>query len=212
MILDLQQKECSNIEPVSPTHHLPGFLEALALAVERGLALPVVYNTNGYESDATLDLLEGIVDIYLPDLKYGSDEYAAKYSDASDYVETARCAILKMHSQVGNLVVDANGRATRGLILRHLILPGDISGTGETLAWVRENLPQTVTISLMAQYSPLHRSAEFPPLERKITVDEYDRIVDLAWDMGLENVFVQDFEAQDVGIPDFGEKMPFVWE
>jgi putative pyruvate formate lyase activating enzyme len=211
-ILDLQQKGCSNIEPVSPTHHLPGFLKALGLAMERGLDLPVVYNSNGYESPHILDLLEGIVDIYLPDLKYASDAHAAKYSDADDYVETARNAILKMHSQVGNLVVDMKGRAVRGLILRHLILPGNVSGADETLAWIRENLPRSVTISLMAQYSPLHRGTQVPPLDRNITVDEYDRIVDLAWDMGLENVFVQDFEAQEVGIPDFNEKSPFSWD
>jgi putative pyruvate formate lyase activating enzyme len=211
-LLDLQQTGCSNIEPVSSTHHLPGFLKALALAMERGLDLPVVYNTNGYESLHTLDLLEGVVDIYLPDLKYASDAHAMRYSDAADYVETARNAILRMHSQVGNLVVDVNGRAVRGFILRHLILPGNVSGADETLAWIRENLPRSVTISLMAQYSPLHRGAQVPPLDRNITVDEYDRIVDLAWDMGLENVFVQDFEAQEVGIPDFNEKSPFSWD
>jgi putative pyruvate formate lyase activating enzyme len=211
-ILDLQQKGCSNIEPVSPTHHLPGFLEALALAMERGLALPVVYNTNGYESPHTLDLLEGVVDIYLPDLKYASDAHAMRYSDAADYVETARNASLQMHSQVGNLVVDVKGRAVRGLILRHLILPGNVSGADETLAWIRENLPRSVTVSLMAQYSPLHRGPQVPPLDRNITVDEYDRIVDLAWDMGLENAFVQDFEAQESGIPDFNGKSPFSWD
>lgn len=211
-ILDLQQKGCSNIEPVSPTHHLPGFLDALALSVERGLVLPVVYNTNGYESQDTLDLLAGIVDVYLPDLKYASDAHSAKYSDANDYVETARSAILKMHAQVGNLVVDVNGRAVRGLIVRHLILPGDVSGSLETLAWIGKNLPRSVTISLMAQYSPLHRSPQFEPLDRKITVGEYDRIVDTAWDMGLENVFVQDFEAQETGIPDFNKNVPFTWD
>jgi putative pyruvate formate lyase activating enzyme len=211
-ILGLQQAGCSNIEPVSPAHHLPGFLEALALATERDLALPVVFNTNGYESPEALDLLDGIVDIYLPDLKYASTAQALKYSDAADYVETARNAVLKMHSQVGNLVVDLNGRAVRGLILRHLILPCDVSGTFETLTWIRDHLPQSVTISLMAQYAPLHRSAQFPPLDRKISVDEYDSVLDLAWNMGLENVFVQDFEAQDVGIPDFNEKVPFAWD
>ncbi len=211
-MLDLQQKGCSNIEPVSPTHHLPGFLEALSLAVERGLILPVVYNTNGYESPGTLDLLNSVVDVYLPDLKYASAAHAARYSDAPDYVQTARSAILKMHSHVGNLVVDVNGRAVRGLILRHLILPGDASGTPETLSWICENLPRSVTVSLMAQYSPLHESGQYPPLDRRISVEEYDRIVDLAWDMGLENAFVQDLEAQETGIPDFNEKVPFTWD
>jgi putative pyruvate formate lyase activating enzyme len=180
--------------------------------MERGLSLPVVYNTNGYETQGTLDLLDGVVDVYLPDLKYASDENALKYSDAANYVETARRAILTMHSQVGNLVTDTHGRAVRGLILRHLILPEDVSGTTETLWWIRENLPCSVTVSLMAQYSPLHRGAQFPALSKRISQEDYERAVDLAWDLGLENVFVQDMEAQEAGIPDFEKTAPFTWD
>jgi len=211
-MLDLKDRGCSNIEPVSPTHHLPGLLEALSLAMERGLDLPLVYNTNGYEASETLDLLDGIVDVYLPDLKYAADRYASQYSDAEGYVETARRAVLTMHGQVGNLVVDLNGRAIRGLILRHLILPANVSGTDETLVWIRKNLPRSVTISLMAQYGPLYKGPQFPPLDRKITLAEYDRVVDLAWDMGLENVFVQDLDSHELGVPDFGKTVPFDWD
>lgn len=211
MVLGLQQKGCSNIEPVSPSHHLPGLLEALALAADQGLDLPVVYNTNGYESVETLDLLDGIADIYLPDLKYASSGEAFTYSDAADYAETARKAILTMHDQVGNLVVDVRGRGVRGMILRHLVLPEDLSGTRETLLWVRDNLPRTITLSLMAQFSPLHRSREFPALNRRLSTAEYENAVDFAWELGFENVFVQDLDSQDHGIPDFQLDKPFNW-
>lgn len=211
-MLQLQEQGCWNLELVSPTHHLPGTLEALAMAVDRGLDIPVVYNTNGYEAPQTLDLLEGIVDVYLPDLKYASNEHASRLSDVADYVQTARAAIVKMHEQVGNLVLDLRGRAVKGLILRHLVLPGDLSGTRETLFWVHDALPSTVTISLMAQYSPMHRSAGFPPLNRTVAFEEYETAVDLAWELGFENVFVQDLESQTVGIPDFRRTGPFQWD
>ena len=211
-ILDLENRGCATIEPVSPTHHLPGLLKALAIAVERGMRLPVVYNTNGYEAMQTLELLDGIVDVYLPDLKYASNRNAMRYSDAADYVETARLAIMAMHRQVGNLVIDEQGMATRGLILRHLVLPGNLSETEDTLIWMRENLPLTVTLSLMAQYSPLHKSEHFPPLDRAITPEEYDRAVDIAWGAGFENVFVQEMDSRESGIPDFSLNKPFDWE
>jgi putative pyruvate formate lyase activating enzyme len=211
-MLDLQRAECSNIEAVSPSPHLPGLLEALALAVEKGLRLPLVYNTNGYETSETLDLLDGVVDVYVPDLKYSSAQAAEQYSGAGDYVPISRAAVLQMHSQVGNLVVDMYGVAVRGLIIRHLVLPGNVAGTEDTLAWIRDHLPQTVTISLMAQYAPLHRSAEFPPLERRISEQEYDQVVDMAWDMGFDNVFIQDMDSPLSGIPDFTEDKPFNWE
>jgi putative pyruvate formate lyase activating enzyme len=187
-------------------------LKAVAYAVEEGLDLPLVYNTNGYESVQTLELLDGIVDVYLPDLKYSSAQEALKYSDAADYVDRAREAILKMHTQAGDLVVDGQGRAARGLILRHLILPGDVSGTRQTLTWVRDNLPSTVTLSIMAQYAPLHRSGEFPLLNRTISSEEYDRAVDTAWDLGFENAFVQEMNSREICIPDFRLSEPFRWE
>lgn len=211
-ILELQVQGCCSIEPVSPSHHLPGLLEALAIAADRGMDLPVVYNTNGYETAETLDILDGIADVYLPDLKYASEEEAVKYSDAPNYVETARSAILKMYSQVGDLSLDDTGRAVRGLILRHLVLPGNLSGTRETLAWIRESLPHSITVSLMAQYTPLHGASQYPTLNRRITEEEYERVIDLAWDMGFENAFIQDLKSQESGIPDFRNERPFTWE
>ncbi len=211
-MLRLQKQGCATLEPVSPSHHLPGLLEALALAAEQGLEIPIVYNTNGYEAPETLGLLEGIVDVYLPDLKYADTLQALLYSDVGDYVQIARSAVLEMHSQVGNLVVDVHGTAVRGLILRHLILPNGAAGTEATLNWIRDNLPITVTLSLMAQYSPLHRTSEIPQLNGKLTPQEYEDAVDLAWSLGFQNVYVQDMDSSDAGIPDFTLENPFVWD
>jgi putative pyruvate formate lyase activating enzyme len=211
-IMDLQSAGCSNIEPVSPTHHLPGLLDALAIASERGLGRPVVYNTNGYETPEALEILDGIVDVFLPDLKYASDEEAMRYSDAAGYVGIARSAIIKMHSQVGDLLLDDDGRAIRGLIVRLLILPGNLSGTKKSLLWIRDNFSQSIAISIMAQYVPLHQASLDPLLNRTITEDEYDRVLDLAWDMGFENAFIQDLESQVSGIPDFLSEKPFQWD
>lgn len=211
-MLRLQRLGCSTLEPVSPSHHLPGFLDALALATDKGLDLPVVYNTNGYEGAETLELLDGVVDVYLPDIKYADPARARELSDAPDYVETARRAIRRMYRQVGDLVVDVRERGVRGIIIRHLILPSDAAGTDETLAWIADNFPETVTISLMAQFSPLHLSAAFPFLNRVLSSNEYERAIDRAWDLGLENVFVQEMESKDVGVPDFTKSNPFDWD
>jgi putative pyruvate formate lyase activating enzyme len=211
-MLRLQKLGCSNIEPVSPSHHLPGFLEALATAVERGLRLPVVYNTNGYETPETLALLDGIVDVYLPDMKYSDNDRALKYSNAADYCGVSRNAVKRMHEQVGDLVLDTQGKAVQGLLIRHLLLPDGLADTIETLLWIKENFPTTVTLSLMAQYKPVHSNAEFGELNRKLTVEEYDRAIDMAWDLGFENVFIQSLEASEIGVPDFSLREPFEWQ
>lgn len=210
--LKLQAAGCANIDMVSPGHHLPGALEALAIAVEEGLSLPVIYNTNAYEAPEALELLDGIVDVYLPDLKYASDTLAARYSDVTDYVAIARNAVLTMYRQVGDFVLDAHGRAQRGLIVRHLILPRNLVNTRETLKWLRANLPLTVPISLMSQFNPLHRSQEFPELDRCITEKEYDEMIDFAWELGLENVFIQEMDSPCIAVPDFTLQQPFRWD
>jgi putative pyruvate formate lyase activating enzyme len=211
-LIALQALGCSNIEPVSPTHHLPGFLEALACAMDQGLNLPVVYNSNGYEKIETLELLDGVVDVYLPDLKYYSDSSALKFSSAPNYFATATAAISEMCRQTGNLAVDNDGSALRGTIVRHLVLPGQTADTFKILDWIRRNLPHGTWISLMAQYSPIHKAALYPELNTRVTEDEYDRVVDFAWESGLENVFTQELDSQDIGIPDFHLSTPFKWE
>ncbi len=211
-MLNLKAQGCWNIEPVSPTHYLPWFLDSLSEAVEKGLDLPIVYNTNGYETPGTLEILDGIVDIYLPDLKYASNIAAKDYSGASNYVEITRKAIKIMYSQVGELLTDQNGRGVKGLIIRHLILPNDVSGTEETLFWVAANLPSSVALSLMAQYAPLHVAKKYPELMTPIAKTEYEAILDLAWELNLDNAFVQEIESRECGIPDFSKENPFVWE
>jgi putative pyruvate formate lyase activating enzyme len=210
-MLKLQESGCSTLEAVSPTHHLAGLLEALALARDEGLDLPFVYNTNGYETSATLDLLDGVVDVYLPDLKYASNEAAAKFSDCPDYVEIARAAVLRMRRQVGDLIVDTGGCAKRGLIIRHLVLPEGISGAQETLWWMFDHVPKTVTLSLMAQYVPMREAFGYPPLDRPITEREYDEVLDLAVNLGFTNVFIQDPASRSIGVPDFSRPQPFDW-
>ncbi len=211
-MIRLQDEGSLNIEPVSPTHQVHAFVEALGLAWSKGLVLPTVYNCGGYESLEVIKLLDGVVDLYLPDLKYADNEAASKYSNCSDYVEHARVAIQEMYRQVGDLELDELGVATKGLIIRHLVLPDNASGTIETLQWIKRNLSTEVAISLMAQYSPLFEAHKFDELNRRINREEYDRMIDECWELGFENVFVQDFESQDVGIPDFREKEPFNWD
>lgn len=211
-MLKLQLFGVSNIEPVSPAHQMHLFLKALTIAAGKGLDLPVVYNSSGYDTLEALKLLRGIVHVYLPDLKYADSRMAGKYSDCENYVEIARAAIREMYDQVGDLELDSSGRAVRGLIIRHLMLPSDISGTIETMYWIRDNLSSTVAISLMAQYSPIYEAWKFPELNRRISASEYNRVVDVCWDIGLENVFIQELESQDLCIPDFRNKKPFAWD
>ncbi|MDP2719190.1 MAG: radical SAM protein [Dehalococcoidia bacterium] len=194
---------CHNINLVSPTHFVPHILEALLDAIPMGLRLPLVYNTNAYDSIETLRELDGIVDIYLPDIKYSSDKYAMKYSRARNYVDSSRQAIREMHRQVGNLVMDGDGIAKRGLIVRHLILPNDIAGSSDSLSWLVNNVSTEVTLSIMAQYSPYHLAPRVPLLSRKISGFEYQTVLNLLERLGIENGWVQELDSSEIYIPDF---------
>ncbi len=189
-MLELQKKGAHNINLVTPTHFVPQIIEALISAKERGLYLPVVYNSGGYELVGTLKLLEGLVDVYLPDMKYGSSENAQKYSNAPDYVSINMDAVREMYRQVGNLECDENGVALKGLIIRHLILPGGIGRTDDVLKSIAEISP-TIHVSLMGQYFPAYRSVSIPELNRKITSEEYREAVELLKTYGLENGWLQ---------------------
>jgi len=190
----LQEQGCHNVNLVTPTHFVPQFLMALGIARERGFDLPIVYNSSGYDSVGTLRLLEGIVDIYLPDMRYGDDRAAMEYSVAPHYAEINRAAIMEMYRQVGNLVVDGMGVAKRGLIIRHLVLPGGLSGTGEVMRFLAEEISKDVYISLMSQYFPAYRASEHGKIARRITEQEYDEAYDIKLRYGLKNGWVQDFE------------------
>jgi putative pyruvate formate lyase activating enzyme len=194
---------CHNINFVSPSHFVPQIVRAVLEAVPMGLRLPLVYNTNGYDSIATLQALEGIIGIYLPDLRYASDRWAQKFSQAEGYVSMARQAIKEMYRQVGNLVLDDAGVARQGLIVRHLVLPNGLAGSEESLTWLAKEISPAVTVSVMSQYSPAYRAGRVPLLSRSISAAEYMTVVNLLSHLGLENGWLQGVGAPEYYSPDF---------
>ena len=197
---------CHNINLVSPSHFVPQVVRAVLEAVPLGLRLPMVYNTNAYDSIKSLRELEGIIDIYLPDLRYASDKWAKKLSQAPDYVAHARSAIQEMYRQVGELVLDEAEVAQRGLIVRHLILPNGLAGSEGSLTWLTEEVSPTVTVSIMSQYFPAHRAPQIPFLFRTVSASEYSEVIALLDRLGLENGWLQEMEASDSYLPDFARQ------
>lgn len=190
----LQEQGCHNVNLVTPTHFMPQILKAVGLACERGFNLPIVYNTSGYESLRALQLLDGIVDIYLTDMRYSDDAIARKYSMAQHYPEINRKAVKEMYRQVGNLVVDENGIGKRGLIIRHLVLPNALSGTDGVMKFLSKEISKDVFVSLMAQYFPAYKANEIKDLSRRITAEEYEDARRIMEQNGLENGWMQEFE------------------
>lgn len=184
--LKLQARGCHNVNWVSPTHYVPQLLEALVEAIDRGLEIPIVYNTGGYESLETLKLLDGIVDIYMPDMKYSSDEFGRKYSGVPDYWKVNKRAVKEMHHQVGDLEVDDSGVAQRGLLIRHLVLPEGLSGTEEVIRFIAEELSRNSYLNVMGQYRPCWEASEYEELGRSVTGRELEKAVNLAREMGLD--------------------------
>jgi putative pyruvate formate lyase activating enzyme len=185
MMLRLQAQGCHNINLVSPSHVVAQTIQAVAIAASQGLRLPLVYNTGGYDSLEALRLLDGIVDIYMPDMKYGDSTIARKYSKVRNYVEFNRAALKEMHRQVGDLVLDADGVAQHGLLVRHLILPENLAGTEQVLAFLAREISLDTYLNLMDQYYPCYRADENPPLDRPIHADEYRDALCLAERYGL---------------------------
>lgn len=188
IMLDLQKEGCHNINLVSPTHFVPQILEALIPAVEGGLSVPLVYNTGGYDPVELLKLLDGVVDIYMPDIKFGDDAAGEKYLGVKEYFTTARKALKEMYRQVGNLAVDANGVAVRGLLIRHLVLPDDLAVSGAVFRFVAEEISKDTYINIMDQYYPAHQAFRYEELSRRITAGEYKKVLSLARDYGLTNI------------------------
>jgi putative pyruvate formate lyase activating enzyme len=187
-MIKLQKLGCHNINLVTPTHYLPNIVSALKIAIEDGLHIPLVYNTSGYEKLEILQMLDGIVDIYLPDCKYLDPSHAAKYSDeAYNYPYYAKIALREMNRQVGDLQVE-RGVAVKGLIIRHLILPNGIAGTEEFLRFVAEDLSKTSTINIMRQYRPEYKAHEYPEISRRITAREYSEALNWAKKFGLQRL------------------------
>ncbi len=212
MMIELQDRGCHNINFVSPTHFVPQMVAGILRAADRGLRLPIVYNTNAYDSVEVLRLLEGIIDVYLPDLKYADDDTARKYSHIRDYVPSAQAAIAEMWRQVGPLRLGDDGLARRGMILRHLVLPNDLADSADCLEWIRENLGTEVSLSLMAQYFPTNKADRWVLLNRKTSLREYERVVEKAERLGFENILIQEHhEASEYYRPDFEQDHAFHW-
>ena len=211
MMLELQEQGCHEIGLVSPTHVVPQIVRALLHAVREGLRLPLVYNTNAYDSLDVLRLLDGIIDIYLPDLKYSDEEMGHRFSGIHNYPAVAREAIGEMHRQVGTeLTIGDDGLVKRGLILRHLVLPNDIAGSRESLGWVASELGQHTTLSVMSQYYPAHKAAVTPLLDRVLRQSEYERVCTLLEQLGCDQGWVQEFDSPEYYRPDFDNRLaPF---
>ena len=194
IMLRFEELGAHNVNFVTPTPHIKLIERAIPLARARGLTLPIVYNTNGYERAETLKRFEGLIDIYLPDLKYVSSKLAQRYSGRADYFDHASEVIFEMHRQTGPLELDDEGIARRGMIVRHLVLPCAVDETRRVLDWIKEHLPET-HVSLMSQYTPIPGMKR--PLDRRLTKAEYQRAVDYAISIGLTNVFIQELSSAD---------------
>ncbi len=191
-MLKLQAQDVHNINFVTPGHFLPQVLAALWLAIPQGFRLPIVWNSSGYERVDALRLLDGVVDVYLPDMKYAGDDEAVRFSSAPGYRDINRAAVAEMLRQVGHFRADDEGVAVRGLIIRHLVLPEGGAGTRETLAWIAANLGRETHVSHMKQYYPAHRAPDTPGLQRKLTDEEYEEAVKALEEAGLENGWIQE--------------------
>ncbi len=206
IFLELQEKGALNINLVTPTHFIPQIIQALTLAKEQGLVLPVVYNTGGYESVESLRMLDGLIDIYLPDFKYWEPETAKRYSSAPDYPEAAKAALAEMVRQAGSPVFNGDGIMEKGVIVRHLLLPGHGTEGKKIVSYLYETYGDQIYLSLMNQYTPLDSldAQAYPELARKVTPKEYDSLVDYAIDLGVENGFIQEGDtASESFIPPF---------
>jgi putative pyruvate formate lyase activating enzyme len=207
-MLSLQDQGAHNINFVSPSHMIFQMADAIQVAKGKGLAVPVVYNSNGYDSVDALRQIRGLVDIYLPDIKYMEDGLGKKYSGVNDYAETIPGVLREMLDQVGHLKMDEQGIATRGLLVRHLVLPGQLDDSRRCLGLLAELSPD-IFVSIMSQYSPQYKACDHPEINRTLTVDEYDTILEHALELGLENAFIQDLDSREHYLPDFTQDRPF---
>jgi putative pyruvate formate lyase activating enzyme len=188
IMMEVQGMGCHNINLVTPTHQMPMILHAMSIATEMGLNIPIVYNCGGYETLNALELLDGVVDIYMPDFKYSDSEMSFRYSKAKDYPQTAKAAIKEMHRQVGDLILDERGIAVKGLLVRHLVLHEGIAGTREAVRFIAEEISKNTYINIMDQYHPCYKAFEHPPLDRRITNMEYSGAIKMAIDAGLKRI------------------------
>ena len=207
-MLRLQEAGAHNINFVSPSHMIFQMADAITTAKAKGLALPIVYNSNGYDSVYALRQINGLVDIYLPDIKYMDNELGKMFSGVSDYADTVPGVLREMLQQVGNLQMDEAGTAFRGLLVRHLVLPGCLNNSRDCLRFLADLSP-AIFVSIMSQYSPQFKAGTYPGIDRPLTKKEYDEVTDYALELGLENAFIQDLASRDHYLPDFARDNPF---
>ena len=207
-MLRLQEKGAHNINFVSPSHMIFQMADAIVAAKKTGLAIPVVYNSNGYDSVDALRQIRGLVDIYLPDIKYMDNTLGKRFSAVDDYAEIIPGVLKEMLDQVGQLAMDKEGAAHRGLLVRHLVLPGYLENSRKCLQALADLSPD-IFVSIMSQYSPQYKACDYPEINHTLTEPEYDAITDFALDLGLENAFVQELASQEHYLPDFKQEKPF---
>lgn len=204
IFIEQQNRNVNNINLVTPTMYVYQIIEAIKIARKKGLKIPIIYNSNGYENIETIKALDGYIDVYLPDLKYFYDEIAVKYSSAPDYFDVATKAIQEMYRQVGKVELDQNGIIKKGVIIRHLILPNHIQNSKNILKWIKDDMPNSVFVSIMAQYFPTYKAKYDNWLNRKLSRKEYNEIQSYVYKIGLENGYIQDLEDCEEGyVPKF---------
>ena len=204
IFLKQQKKGAHNINLVTPTMYVLQIVEALKIAKSKGLNIPIVYNSNGYENVETIKLLNGYIDVYLPDLKYYSNQLAKKYSNVDNYFDTATKAIKEMYNQVGKAQFDENGLIKKGVIIRHLMLPNYIQNTKNILKWIKDNMPDDIYVSIMAQYFPTYKAKEDNLINRKLNKKEYDEVLNYLYSLDLENGYIQELgQHEEEYVPNF---------
>ncbi len=197
VFLKLQNENVNNINLVTPTSYVPQIVEAIKIAKSKGLKIPIVYNTNSYENVETLKLLEGYIDIYLPDLKYAENNLGKQYSNINNYFEIATKAIKEMYRQVGNIEFDENGIAKKGIIIRHLVMPNHVENSKKVLQWIKDNMPDDIFVSVMNQYFPTYKAKEFKDINRKLTNREMKKIEEFIYSLNFKNGYIQDTEKNE---------------
>ena len=208
IFLEQQSKETNNINLVSPTSYAIQIIEAIKIAKSKGLKIPIIYNTNGYENIETIKLLDGYIDVYLPDLKYAENDLAKKYSKIENYFEIATNAIKEMYKQVRENEYDENGLIKKGIIIRHLILPNHTENSKKVLKWINDNMPKNITVSVMAQYFPTYKAKNIEDINRKITKNEYKKIENYLYSLNLENGYLQEIgNNEEIYVPKWGKNV-----
>ena len=204
IFISQQSKGAHNINLVTPTMYVYQIIEAIKIAKSKGLNIPIIYNSNGYENVETIKMLDGYIDVYLPDLKYFTDELSKKYSNVNNYFNVATKAIKEMYNQVGNACFSEDGMIQKGVIIRHLVLPNHIQNTKNILKWIKENMPSDIYVSLMSQYFPTFKAKEDPLLSRKLTKKEYKEVLDYLYLLDLENGYFQELgDHEEEYVPNF---------